>query len=114
MSATETLLAGMLSLAVPLAIDRIRSWDEGHRTARRIEAADFLAHHGDELQFRGKQTRAAFVACVDAVALLSFADGGVRFAGLNFCARHGGIVHPDSVYDKLCARCVEQPQDGGR
>ena len=91
MSATETLLAGLLPLAVPPQIDLIRQLPP-ERVAELTESAvETLAHAGDGLLYRTRDTREAFVALVNALAILAFAPGGVAFAGWIWCADHGQI-----------------------
>jgi len=86
-------LALALAAAVPLEIARLRSLPEEER-AREIKAhtgqavAVLLAEHGDDLLFGGRHCADAFAALATGLACLAFTPGGVRFAGLHFCADH--------------------------
>ena len=85
---THALLQASLAAAVPLWCAEIRArgaanW-ERVVPARSHELARIIAEHGDIIQFRSKkrgETAAAFNALAEALALMSFAPGGVRFLG---------------------------------
>jgi len=86
-------LALALAAAVPLEIARLRALPDEER-AREIKArtgqavAMLLGEHGDDLLFGGKHCAEAFAALATGLACLAFTPGGVRFAGLHFCADH--------------------------
>lgn len=108
---TGALLAAMLSLAVPQRIEAVRAWPEAEIARRRAAALDLIANQGDALFYpvpatkATAGTRAVFAAVVDALAILSFAPGGVEFVGVRFCARHGGLVRRSTPEDRWCAQC---------
>lgn len=86
---TRLLLAGMLSLAVPLWIEAMRNWSEEERMEYGRKCADIVAEKGDVILYRGKkgESAAAFNALAEGVAALAFAPGGVSIFGLHFEAR---------------------------
>ena len=81
-------LAATLALAVPLWIERVRSYPVADRTARAHECAQHIAEHGDKLMFGGKPGQAAnaFNRLAEGLACAAFAPGGVRFMGMRFDA----------------------------
>ena len=107
MSATETLLAALLPLAVPLRIEALRHLPPARIEERRVAALDLLAHAGDGLLYRTPETRQAFVALVDALAILAFAPGGVAFAGWIWCADHGQIGDSRERMG-ICPQCLAE------
>ena len=91
--ATSDLLSASLSAAVPLWIERLKSQPWEVLDQRRSQCIDVIASHGDNILYRSKKpggTAKAFNALAEAIAILSFAPGGVRIFGLEFVA-----VHPD-------------------
>lgn len=77
----HALLAASLSVAVPLWIERARSWDGSKRAERQAACAQYVAEHGDVILFRAVGTAQAFNRLAEGLALLAFAPGGVTFAG---------------------------------
>lgn len=86
---TRVLLAGMLSLAVPLWIETMRSWTEEERMEYGRRCADIVAEKGDVILYRGNrgESAKAFNALAEGVAACAFAPGGVTILGLHFEAR---------------------------
>jgi len=84
---TEDLLKSALEAAVPLWILKWKDKTFAERTARAGECGDIIAEHGDIIMFKGKkkgETANAFNALAEALAILSFQPGGVKFMGLHF------------------------------
>lgn len=88
---SNPILMGMLELAVPMWIDRLRPlpWTEIER--RRERCADVLAFASPGVDIAGLASRAtdgkkggvaaAFNVMAEALAILSFCPGGVTFSG---------------------------------
>lgn len=76
----STLLADMLALAVPMAIEEVRPWTPEQRIAYCHEHADIIASQSDTLQFGGKKGEPArlFAILARALACLAYQPGGVR------------------------------------
>jgi hypothetical protein len=86
-----------LELAVPLHLFEQAGWDDARRLAAAAEAADTVASHGDDLQFRGKYCAQAFNALARGLAVLAAAPGGVTFRGRHWCTRpHSGCPRGES------------------
>ena len=86
-----------LQLAVPLWIDRLSRLPWSDVMARARECGDVVAQKGDVLQFRSKkkgETARSFNALAEGLACLSFAQGGVRFNGAHWEARHPELTYP--------------------
>jgi hypothetical protein len=92
-----------LELAVPLWIERVRRrWSDESRIARARQLVEVIAGEGDKILFpiraepKSRQayarlgTAEAFNALAEALALLSFAPGGVTFAGRHWESRAEG------------------------
>lgn len=84
----DELLKISLSAAVPLWIMHVRSWTPERRAERAAVCGQVVAEHGDVIQFKQPATKKhhigtaeAFNALAEALALLSFYPGGVKFAG---------------------------------
>jgi hypothetical protein len=86
-SAAEVLLCATLECAVPLWVERVRGTPWTQRIARGHELAERLMGPGGEMvMFRGKpgESAARFNDLAEAVAILSFAPGGITVFGLHF------------------------------
>lgn len=84
---SEDLLKAALETSVPLFIAKWRERTERERLDRGRACADVIGEHGDVIMFRGKKkgdTANAFNALAEALAILSFQPGGVKFLGLHF------------------------------
>lgn len=92
----DPLLSVCLSLAVPLWIDRVRSWTPEERQAKAHAAGHMVAYGagaaavataGKERGKKGKKKRPnqgaadVFNAMACGLALLAFCPGGITFAG---------------------------------
>lgn len=82
----DPLLRGMLELAVPMWMDRMRPLGTAERELMRTSALDVVAHRADTFMYPGKKGQAAegFNAIAKGLALLAFCPGGVTFLGLHF------------------------------
>lgn len=88
---TLPLLRIALSAAVPLWIGKLKTRQWSELMERRDKCVEMIASHGDNILYRSKkpgQTAEAFNALAEAIAILSFAPGGVRVFGLEFWASH--------------------------
>lgn len=94
-------LAGMLAIAVPAEIDRLRQVDDELR-AQLIAAhtgrpvAELIGEQGDVLLYGGRGCVDAFATVARGLACLAWAPGGVTFAGLHFCAHHEECERADA------------------
>ena len=84
---TEDKLRIALSAAVPLCIQEMKkvSWEE--RKQMVSECTRVIAEKGDNILYKGHkpgETARAFGALAHAMAVLSFAPGGVTAFGLHF------------------------------
>lgn len=80
-------LVAMLTIAVPLWIEKLRAKSFAQIQERATACADVIAETGDVLLFRGGkegQAAEAFNRTAEGVACLSFAPGGVTVLGLHF------------------------------
>jgi hypothetical protein len=108
LDATWALMADSLRFLVPLRISELRGYSEAERDRMRhgepgmcgitlrdgepcpcSSLADVVGTHGDDAMFGGNGCRGALNATVTAIALLSFAPGGVAAMGMHFCAGSG-------------------------
>lgn len=82
-------LLGMLELAVPMWIDRLRTVPADDRITEARGLAQVIASKGDVLQFgskkKGEQAE-VFNACAKGLAALAFQPGGVKFCGIHWDA----------------------------
>lgn len=89
----DHLLALTLDTALPFRIHEYarKGGPDEDDLARTREVADVLACEGDTLQYGGKRGRAAqlFTLLTDALAVMSFVPGGVRFCGRRWLAASG-------------------------
>ncbi len=82
-----TLLQGMLSLAVPLWVERLRGRTWAEIAERAQVCAQIVAEKGDIILYRSKkpgESAKAFNALAEGIACLSFSPGGVKLLGLSF------------------------------
>lgn len=75
----DGVLIETLRLAVPLWITQIRGWNEAERIRRAGICAQYIASHGDALQFTSKNTAEAFNRLAEGLAVAAFNPGGVTF-----------------------------------
>lgn len=81
------LLMLSLEVAVPLAIDEVRTWTPEERVAYCRQHADVIASRGDDLMFGSKkkgETGKLLVVLARCLACLAFSPGGVEFAGMRW------------------------------
>jgi hypothetical protein len=82
------LLATTLEVAVPLRIAEYRAQGATHiHEDVRRQLVEMIAAHGDDIIYKSKKpggTADAFNALARALALLSFAPGGVTFLGIHW------------------------------
>lgn len=78
----DDLLAITLDVAVPIAIEEVRSWTPEERVTYARTHADDIASHGDDLMFGGRKGEAArlFAILARCFACMAYQPGGVRFA----------------------------------
>lgn len=82
----------ILAVAVPGEIARLRLLPLSQAVEVARASAQTVAESADELLFGGKRAAATFAALARGLAALSFAPGGVVFAGMHWCA-----VHPENT-----------------
>lgn len=77
-----------LEAAVPLHIMKIRDWPYERRVRYAEGASDAIAGQGDVLMYGGRRGEAAavFNHTARGLAVLACQPGGVRFAGVHWCA----------------------------
>lgn len=81
------LLGGMLQLAVPMHITRLRGLDDDTLCRIATDAATVVGVHGDQLQFGGRRCAETFNALARGLAVLALtAWGGAKFDGMHWCA----------------------------
>lgn len=83
----NALLTSTLSLAVPLWIEKVRSYSEEVRLERARECGQVIAEKGDVLQFKSKkkgESAKAFNALAEGLACAAYQPGGITFAGMHF------------------------------
>jgi hypothetical protein len=71
-------------MAVPVWIEEVRLWTADRRTQRSVACMLEIAEHGDIILYRSDvagESADAFNRLAEGLAILSFAPGGVRFAG---------------------------------
>jgi len=100
----ETLLAGMLEVAVPLWIEELNGKPWEYIQERAKECSQVVAEKGDIILFKSKkkgESAEAFNRMAEGVACLAFAPGGVDVFGLHFEAKlQGKSENDDSMQDK--------------
>lgn len=85
-----TLLEVTLAVSVPLWIERWRKQPVEARMERAKVCAQHIAEHSDLILYRSKkkgETAQAVNMLAEGLALLSFAPGGVKFAGQHWETR---------------------------
>lgn len=80
-------LASFLTGFVPIVIAEMRTWSPEHLERTRIETADMIAAHGDDLQYGGKHATEARIALAKALAIGARAEGGITALGVHACLR---------------------------
>jgi hypothetical protein len=78
------LLLITLDLAVPMEIERLRSFTTDERVQLGHRLVDIIAAEGDNLLYLGHKkgdTARVFAAVATGLAALAYAPGGVKFAG---------------------------------
>ena len=85
------LMLETLRLAVPLERARYAGLSEGERDAlaARIDTHEL---HADDAMFSGRRAAEGMANIIRALALLSFAPGGVTFHGLHWCPDHDECI----------------------
>ncbi len=85
---TEALISGMLSLAVPLWVERVRGYSDEHLRRRQKACSETIAYRGDVLQYGSKKdgiAAEAFNHLAEGIAILALlADGGVEAFGVRY------------------------------
>jgi hypothetical protein len=101
----EQLLVGHLQLAVPTAVDAAREWSSEERMERAKLCAQFIAEHGDSLQFGGPKCREALDRLIEGIAIAALQPGGIVFCGNRWIADGDDrllVVEPVSaLWDRL-------------
>lgn len=94
-AAAAALLGGLLSVAVPVEIDRMRYMTEVTGEEYRLEtahkAARWIAEHGGNVLYQGHKpgdSARAFAVLARGLAAAAFQPGGVTFAGIHWCTDH--------------------------
>lgn len=85
------MLQTTLALAVPLWIERARTYPEDTRLARARECGQIVASRGDVIMFRDKkrgESAKAFNALAEGIACAAFQPGGITFLGQHWCTDH--------------------------
>jgi hypothetical protein len=96
---------GLLEVAVPMWIDRLRHSTAEQRQAIGQRCGQHIASHGDDLMFRGKRgsSAEAFNALAEGLAALAYCPGGVSFASMHFCTAACCTCHDTgTVYVGRC------------
>lgn len=78
---TTDLLRTGLACAVSLRIAEIATWTVERRIETAREQAHVVTAHGDDLQYGGKHTAAAFNALALGIACAAYQPGGITFLG---------------------------------
>ena len=89
------LLRITLEAAVPVWVERLKREPFADLLKRSGELAQIVGEKGDVMQYGSKkrgETAKAFNALAEALAILSFMPGGVKF-----CGTHYQNEHPDNV-----------------
>jgi hypothetical protein len=107
------LLLDTLAMTVPLEIGRLRDAGQDARDALaqrlrwpRDPDGRYALTGADAMLYGGKGAGGAFAGFATAIALLSFAPGGVTFGGLAWCA-----AHPRQRWaggDRICPACLRE------
>jgi hypothetical protein len=83
---------GLLMVAVPAEIDRMRQMGDAYRLETARKAGQYIAEHGDNLLYRSTDRRhttaKAFAVLARGLAAAAFQPGGVTFAGMHWCIDH--------------------------
>lgn len=91
MDQATALLEIALATSVPLWIDRLKAMPYDRVLERALVCGQFIAEHGDNVQFKSKkrgESAEAFNRVAEGLAALSFAPGGVKFLSLHFDTTH--------------------------
>lgn len=93
----------MLTIAVPLWIDRFRGSSFDERAAWSKSDGFYLAEHGDDILFKSEgRTAVAFNRLARGIACAAYQPGGVRVFGLRFEAQPCADVHDNEVRCDTC------------
>ena len=92
----RTLIHTTLQAAVPLRIAELaqHSPEDRERLRASMDAHDF---HADDAMFAGTHAAEGVRNIITALALLAFAEGGVNFDGLHFCADHSRCFNTERM-----------------
>src|SRR4051812_29099235 len=93
--ANGALLCMMLSAAVPMWAHKLKTVPMSELIARGPMLADVIGSKGDIIQFRSKkkgETAEAFNRLAEALAIMSFFPGGVKFCGDHYEHNHPGTA----------------------
>ena len=103
----DELLLMSLRVAVLGEIETARTADPDLRAVQAANAAAAMGSGMDDMLYGAKGCTSAFAAVARALALLSFAPGGVTFGPLRWCAAHlhERWTEADGV---LCPRCLAE------
>lgn len=85
------LLRTHLAMAVPLERTRLAQGTEEQRAAQ-LASLDTHELHADDVLYAGRYAAEGIGNLVLALALLSFAPGGVTYAGLHWCPDHDACL----------------------
>ncbi|MEU5417871.1 hypothetical protein [Streptomyces sp. NPDC020667] len=69
----------------PLVIAELRNAGPGEVERLRVEAANELGSHGDDLQYGGRHQASSRTALATGFGILAYADGGVTAFGVHAC-----------------------------
>lgn len=100
----------MLSVAVPMWIEKLRgsSFEERHAWAQ--SDGWYLAEHGDDILFKTEgRTAPAFNRLARGIAVGAYQPGGIKVFGLRFEAAPCATVHDTEVF---CDSCRSAHRDG--
>ena len=100
-----------LRIAVPAEIGNARRADEECRASQREAAARAMESGADEMLYGGKACAPHFAGLARALALLSFAPGGVRFGPTGWCAAHPHARWKDD--GNRCPDCLAEALGDG-
>lgn len=100
----------MLTIAVPLWIDRFRGSSFEEREAWARSDGFYLAEHGDDILFKSEgRTAVAFNRLARGIGCAAYQPGGVKVFGLRWEAKPCAQTHDSEVW---CDTCRPEQSDG--
>lgn len=93
----------MLSVAVPMWIEKLRGSSFEERALRARSCSNYIGAHGDDILYKTEgRTALAFNKLAQGVACGAYQPGGIKVFGLRFETAPCATVHDTEVFCDSC------------